>query len=178
MRCTTVVAVAFLLVAATAAPQPRDGSHDFDFEIGEWHTHVRRLQRPLSGSTTWVEYTGTTTVRGVLGQRANLAELVVAGPAGRIEGAALRLYNPGTRQWSIHYFSVADGMLTPPLVGEFRDGRGVFSGQDTLGGRTILVRFVIQKAGPDSYRFEQSLSDTGGETWEVNWVATDTRRKA
>jgi hypothetical protein len=165
-----------LLMTLTVSQQPKDGSHDFDFEIGEWQTHVRRLQKPLSGSTTWVEYNGTTTVRGVLGQRANIAELVVTGPAGGIEGAALRLYNPGTRQWSINYFSVADGMLTPPLFGEFRDGRGVFYGQDTLGGRAILVRFVIQKAAADTYRFEQAFSDTAGETWEVNWVATDTRR--
>jgi hypothetical protein len=167
-----VLAAAAIAVGAT----PRDGSHDFDFEIGEWKTHVKRLQRPLSGSTTWVEYTGTTTVRGVLGQRANIAELVVEGPAGRIEGAALRLYNPATRQWSINYFSAADGMLTPPLLGEFRDGRGVFSGEDTLAGRAILVRFEIVKAGPDTYRFEQSFSDNSGATWELNWVATDTRR--
>ena len=67
---------------------PRDGSRDFDFEIGEWTTHLKRLQRPLSGSTTWVEYKGTSTVRGVLTGRANLVELVVEGPAGRIEGAS------------------------------------------------------------------------------------------
>ena len=169
--------IVFLLMALAAAPQPRDGSHDFDFEIGEWQTHVRRLQKPLSGSTTWVEYAGTTAVRGLLGQRANVAELVVAGPAGRIEGAALRLYNPATRQWSINYFSAADGILTPPLVGEFRDGRGLFYGTDTLGGRTILVRFVIEKTGADTYRFEQAFSDNAGDSWEINWVAIDTRRK-
>jgi hypothetical protein len=26
-----------------------------------------------------------------------------------------------------------------------------------------------------SCRFEQSFSDDGGQTWEVNWVAIDTR---
>ena len=177
-RITLALALIVTSIAITAAQvqQRKDGSRDFDFEIGEWKTHVKRLQRPLSGSTAWVEYTGTTTVRGVLGQRANIAELVVEGPAGRIEGAALRLYNPGTRQWSINYFSAGDGMLTPPLFGEFRDGRGVFAGQDTLAGRTILVRFVIVKAGLDTYRFEQSFSDDAGQTWELNWVATDTRR--
>jgi hypothetical protein len=154
-----------------------DGSHDFDFEIGEWHTHVKRLQRPLSGSTTWVEYDGTTNVRGVLGTRANLAELVISGPSGTIEGAALRLYHPETRQWAIHYYSVGDGALTAPLFGEFRDGRGVFSGQDTFGGRAVLVRFVIIKESDDRYRFEQSFSGDGGDHWEMNWIATDTRRK-
>ena len=43
----------------------RDGQHDFDFEIGAWKTHLKRLLRPLTGSTTWVEYDGTTVVRKV-----------------------------------------------------------------------------------------------------------------
>lgn len=170
--------VAYLLGGAIMAGQivEKDGRGDFDFEIGEWSTHVKRLQHPLSGSTTWVEYAGTTTVRGVLGTRANLAELVVEGPAGKIEGAALRLYQPATRQWSIHYVSAGDGALTAPLFGEFRDGRGVFSGQDTYAGRAVLVRFVIIRENADRYRFEQSFSDDGGEHWELNWVATDIRR--
>jgi hypothetical protein len=163
--------------SSAASQTSRDGSHDFDFEIGEWSTHVKRLQRPLSGSTTWVEYTGTTIVHGVLGRRANLAELAIEGPAGRIEGAALRLYNPETRQWSVNYFSAADGTLTAPLFGGFRDGRGIFYGQDTFAGRAVLVRFVIQKESSDRYRFDQSFSADGGEHWELNWVATDTRRK-
>jgi hypothetical protein len=161
--------------ATQAAP---DGAHDFDFELGEWTTHLKRLQRPLTGSTTWAEYTGTTIVRPILGGRANIAELVVEGPSGRIEGAALRLYSPQNRQWTLNYFNATDGLLTQPLTGEFRNGRGVFFGPDTLGGRAILVRFVITKAENDSYRFEQSFSGDGGETWELNWVATDTKRSA
>jgi hypothetical protein len=159
-----------------AQESARDGRHDFDFEIGDWATHLKRLQRPLSGSTTWVEYEGTTTVRGVLNGRANLAELVVQGPAGRIEGAALRLYDPQSRQWTLNFFNVADGRLTPPMFGEFRDGRGLFHGEDTLNGRSILVRFVITRVTADSYRFEQAFSADAGQTWEINWVATDTRR--
>jgi hypothetical protein len=159
------------------APEPaRDGRHDFDFEIGEWTTHLKRLQRPLSGSTTWVEYEGTTNVRAVLNGRANLAELVVQGPAGRIEGAALRLYEPESRQGTLNFFSIADGKLTPPMFGEFKDGRGVFHGQDTFNGRSILVRFVITRVTADSYRFEQAFSADAGQTWELNWIATDTRR--
>jgi len=53
----------------------RDGQHDFDFEIGTWKTHLRRLLHPLTGSKTWVEYEGTTVVRKVWNGRANLVEL-------------------------------------------------------------------------------------------------------
>jgi hypothetical protein len=167
-----------MLVALFATQTARDGAHDFDFEFGEWTTHVKRLQRPLTGSTAWVEYTGTTIVRPILGGRANIAELTVEGPAGRIEGAALRLYAIESRQWTLTYFNAADGLLTPPMTGDFRDGRGIFHGQDTLGGRSILVRFVITKAANDVYRFEQSFSNDAGATWELNWVATDTKRSA
>lgn len=72
----------------------RDGQHDFDFEIGTWKTHLKRRLRPLPGSNTWVEYEGTSVVRKVLNGKANLVELTVDGPAGHIEGASLRLYNP------------------------------------------------------------------------------------
>lgn len=159
------------------AAQQRDGQRDFDFEIGAWRTHLRRLQRPLTGSTTWVEYTGTTVVRKVWNGRANLVELDVTGQAGRIEGLSLRLYNPQGRQWSLNFSNSASGTLTPSVIGEFRNGRGEFYGQDTLNGRAILVRFVITPVNPDTAHFEQAFSDDGGKTWEVNWIATDTRVK-
>ena len=158
-------------------PAQRDGQHDFDFEIGTWKTHLRRLLHPLSGSTTWVEYEGTTVVRKVWNGRANLVELAVAGPAGKFEGLSLRLYNPQSRQWSLNFASVNGGVMTPPTIGEFKNGRGEFFDQETLNGRAILVRFVISDITPDSCRFEQAYSDDGGKTWEVNWIATDTRVK-
>ncbi|MGH7599141.1 MAG: hypothetical protein ACREOI_22525 [bacterium] len=155
--------------------EKRDGQRDFDFEIGTWKTQLSRLLHPLTGSTTWVEYTGTTVVRKVWDGRANLVELDVNGPAGRIEGLSLRLYNPESRQWSLNFSNSKSGTLSPPVIGEFKNGRGEFFGQETLNGRAIFVRFVISDITPTSCRFEQSFSDDGGKTWEVNWIATDTR---
>ena len=160
-----------------ARAAPRDGQHDFDFEIGTWRTHLRRLLHPLSGSATWVEYDGTSVVRKVWDGRANLVELTADGPAGHFEGLSLRLYNPQARQWSLNFANVNSGTLTAPSIGEFKDGRGEFYNQDTYNGRAIFVRFVITKITPDQYRFEQSFSDDGGKTWELNWVAIDTRVK-
>jgi len=155
----------------------RDGQADFDFEIGTWKTHLRRLLRPLTGSTTWVEYEGTTVVRKVWNGRANLVELVADGPAGHFEGLSLRLYNPQSRQWSLNFSNSASGTLAQPTIGEFRNGRGEFYDQEPLNGRAIFVRFVILPITPDSIRFEQSYSDDGGKTWELNWVAVDRRMK-
>jgi hypothetical protein len=153
----------------------RDGQHDFDFEIGIWKTHLRRLVHPLSGSTEWVEYDGTSVVTRVLDGRANLVELKVAGPAGRIEGLSVRLYNPQAHQWTLNFANISDGQLTPAAIGEFKNGRGEFYNQDTLNGRSILVRFVISDITEKSCRFEQAFSADGGKTWEVNWIAVDTR---
>ncbi|HEY2963399.1 MAG TPA: hypothetical protein VGJ37_13330 [Pyrinomonadaceae bacterium] len=157
--------------------QGRDGQHDFDFEIGTWKTHLKRLVKPLTGSTTWVEYEGTTRVTKVMDGRANLVELKVSGTAGTLEGLSLRLYNPESRQWSLSFANIKSGMLTPAAIGEFKSGRGEFYNQDTLNGRSILVRFVISDITPTSCRFEQSFSDDGGKTWELNWIAVDTRVK-
>jgi hypothetical protein len=156
-------------------PPRRDGQHDFDFEIGTWTTHLSRLRGPLTGSTDWVEHVGTTVVREVWGGRANLVELDVDGPGGHIEALSLRLYNPQSRQWSLHFAGSGDGTLAPPAVGAFADGRGEFHGQETMAGKVIFVRFVISDISATSCRFEQSFSADGGRTWELNWVAVDSR---
>jgi hypothetical protein len=152
-----------------------DGQHDFDFEIGTWKTHLWRLVDPLTGSTRWVQYEGTSVVRKIWNGRANLVELEVDGPAGHIEGLNLRLYDPQSRQWSLNFANSRGGTLSPPTIGEFKNGRGEFFSQETLNERAILVRFVISDITPDSCRFEQTFSDDGGKTWEVNWIAIDTR---
>ena len=165
------------LPSSSISAQQRDGQHDFDFEIGTWKTHLKRLVKPLTGSTTWVEYEGITKVTKVLDGRANLVELTAKGPAGTFEGMSLRLYNPQSRQWSLNFANVNSGVLAIPAIGEFKNGRGEFYNQDTLNGRSILVRFVISDITANSCRFEQSFSDDGGKTWEVNWIAVDTRVK-
>jgi hypothetical protein len=160
--------------AQMAATAVRDGQHDFDFEIGTWKTHLKRLLHPLTGSTTWVAYDGTTTVRKIWNGRANLVELEVDGPAGHIEALSLRLYNPESHQWSLNFSNSAGGTMAVPSVGEFNSGRGEFIDQETVGSRVILVKFVISNITRTSCHFEQAYSDDGGNNWELNWVADDT----
>jgi hypothetical protein len=162
--------------AVTSGPSqlPAGAQHDFDFEFGVWKTHLKRLLHPLSKSKTWAEYDGTTTVRKVWSGRSNLVELEAEGQKGRIEALSLRLYNPDAHQWSLNFANSASGTVGIPSIGEFHNGRGEFVDQETFGARTILVRFVITKVSPTSCHFEQSFSDDGGKTWELNWVADDT----
>ena len=170
-------------VGATSArpskPQPatdtRDGQHDFDFEIGTWKTNLRRLLHPLTGSKQWVECDGTTTVRKVWNGRANLVELEANCPGGHFEGLSLRLYNSKSHQWSLNFANSDSGALGQPTIGKFGNSRGEFFDQETFNGRAVLVRFVISHITRESCRFEQSFSDDGGKSWELNWVAVDTR---
>jgi hypothetical protein len=155
-------------------PQEPDGQHDFDFSIGIWRTELSRLVEPLTGSTEWVDYEGTSTTRKVWDGRANLLELDVEGPAGRIVALSLRLYNPASRQWSLNYSNINGGTMSTPVIGEFRNGRGEFYSQETFNDRAILVRFIITRITDVSWRYEQSFSDDGGKTWEANWIAVDT----
>ncbi|HET7437660.1 MAG TPA: hypothetical protein VFN10_23345 [Thermoanaerobaculia bacterium] len=173
-----VLFAATLAVSAFGADAPAAvGQHDFDFEIGTWKTALRRRLHPLTGSNEWVEMKGTTVVREVWNGRGVIVELDVEGAGSHFQGLSLRLFNPQTHQWSLHYANIRDGELTTPTVGQFKNGRGEFWSLETLDGRPIIVRFVISDITANSCHFEQAFSNDGGKTWEVNWIADDTRVK-
>lgn len=159
------------------SPQLRDGQHDFDFQLGTWKTHVKRLRQPLTGSTDWVEYDGISVVRKVWNGRASLLELNVEGTAGPIEGMGLRLYNPETRLWIINWANSFDGALQTPMLGSFKNGRGDFYDHEMFNGRAVFARNSFFDITADSIRFEQAFSEDGGKTWEINWLMTFTRVK-
>jgi hypothetical protein len=152
-----------------------DAQRAFDWEHGSWTVRLSRLVSPLSGSDEWVEYEGTSVVRPVWDGAANLGELDVAGPAGRIVGMSLRLYDSGSRQWRIHWASRSDGVVGEPMVGGFDGARGEFYNYEPFSGQVVLVRFVFSEIAERSFRFEQSFSDDHGRTWEPNWVAAFAR---
>ena len=157
------------------APCGGDGQHDFDFELGSWKIHLAQLLHPLTGSTTWVQFDGTSVTRKVWDGRSQLEEFEVDRPSGHIEGLTLRLYNPESHQWSLNWATSRTGTLAVPTIGEFKDGRGEFYDHEAIDGRMILVRFVWSRITPTSAHFEQSFSDDGGKTWEVNWITDQTR---
>lgn len=159
-------------------PAARDGQRDFDFLIGKWKYHLSRLENPLSGSTKWLEYEGTGVCRPIWNGDAQIDELDAQGPAGRVQGLTLRLYDPVARQWNLNYATKKSGALgVPPTVGSFdaKNGRGEFYDYELWRGRWIFVRYVWKDITPSSARFEQSFSEDGGRTWEVNWITTQTR---
>ena len=159
--------------AKGSAATEGDGSHDFDFLIGDWKAHVRRLPERLKSSKVWVEYDGISNHKKILDSNANFEEFDVSTPDHklRIKAQTLRLYNPQSHQWSIYLVDLEKGTLDlPPVVGQFNGRRGEFYNQQTWEGRAVLVRYVWLNISPKSSRMEQSFSSDGGKTWEVNWI--------
>lgn len=173
------IAAAGLLATAPAAhaqPVLRDGAHDFDFKLGVWSTHIRRLVHPLSGTNETIELAGVVTVRPVWGGRGALEEIEADGPNGHWEGLTLFLYDPQSRQWRQSFANSRDGQLAAPLVGAFQDGRGEMYSADTFGGRAILVRGVWAEITADRHTYQESYSSDGGRTWELVFDAVLQRR--
>lgn len=156
----------------------RDGSHDFDFNIGVWHTHIRRILDPFSSSSNTMELNGTVTVRKVWDGRAQLEEIEADGPKGHWEGMTIFLYNPQSHQWSQSFINSKAATLEPALVGSFKDGRVELFAQDTFQGKSILVRGEWSAITPDSHQYEESYSNDGGKTWAAAFIGTLTREKA
>ena len=172
--CTIIVVSVQAQSTANPALLPqRDGSHDFDFVIGDWKAHVRRLPDRLNNSNIWVEYDGISNHKKILNSNSNFEEFEVTSTDKKlhIKAQTLRLYNPVSHQWSIYLVDVDAGTLSlPPVVGQFTGNRGEFYDQEDYKGRAILVRYVWLNISPQSARMEQSFSPDGGKTWEVNWI--------
>jgi len=155
----------------------RDGKNDFDFNLGVWHTHIRRVLDPFSGSDKSMELDGTVTVRKVWDGRGQLEEIEADGPKGHWEGMTMFLYNPQAHQWTQSFIDSQAGVLTTPLVGSFKDGRGELFSQETFRDKTVLIRGTWSDIKPDSHHFEEDFSNDGGRTWVPAFIGELTREK-
>jgi len=153
------------------------GTNDFAFNNGVWHTHIKRILNPFSDASGSIEINGTVSVRKVWGGRAQLEEIEAEGPKGHWEALTLFLYNPQSYQWSQIFIDSKMGVVNPPLVGGFKDGRGELFNQDTFNGRSILVRGVWSDITANSHTYEESYSDDVGRTWKAAFLGSLTRQK-
>jgi len=148
----------------------KDGRNDFDFLIGTWKVHHRMLTQRLKASTEWIEFEGDTVDRKILNGLGNMDENIIHMKNGPVHAISLRLFNPASKEWSIHWSTDRMGVLDVPMIGGFKDGRGEFYSQETHDGMHVYSRFIWSKITSDSCQWEQALSDNGGKTWETNWI--------
>ena len=145
-------------------------ARDFDFLMGSWHVHNRRLRRRLAGSEEWEEFAATSVARPILDGRGNEDEYRTSHDGG-IVAMSFRFFDAVEHRWSIYWAdSRRCGVLDPPVFGGFDGDIGIFEGDDTFEGRPIVVRFRWSRTTTLAPRWEQAFSDDGGLTWETNWV--------
>jgi NIPSNAP len=155
----------------------RASKHDFDFLHGSWNIHNRYLKDRLKGSSEWIEFDARSDTEPLLDGFGQIDRYVATRNGSHIEGVTLRLFNPTTGEWSLHWTdTVRTGELLPPMVGRFIGGLGEFFGDEMVDGKPVSCRFHWSRTADGSPRWEQAFSDDGGKTWETNWVMTFTRR--
>jgi hypothetical protein len=164
------------------------GAADFDFLVGDWRVHHRRLKHRLVGCEQWDAFEGTASHRPQLGGQCNVEEHTLALPDGLYRALAIRAFDPTTALWSIWWLDArAPDRIGPPVVGRFDAGTGLFFGEDIhenvdagIRKRTpVHVRFtwhLPRDAEPP--RWEQAFSADGGRTWETNWTMEFVRTAA
>jgi hypothetical protein len=149
--------------------------NDFDFLIGSWNVVNRVLTNALfTGGDDWDSYPATATCQRILGGAGTLDEMIFPTKGG-LRGLTLRLFDPERKEWSIYWATDRLGVLGPPVVGTFADGRGDFHGDDTHEGKPIKVHFVWSDITGTSARWLQRFSNDGGRNWETNWIMELTR---
>jgi len=150
---------------------PSEGSskHDFDFYVGKWRIHNRRLKSRLSGCDEWSEFEAEQEMRLILHGMGNIDNFVTTFDGEPFEGMSLRLFDPATRLWSMYWTDTITGVLQPPTVGSFDGAIGKFYTRDTFEGRDIIVEFQWDKTDVDRPIWSQAFSADEGETWETNW---------
>jgi hypothetical protein len=153
-------------------PSETSGVYDFDFLVGRWKVHHRRLKERLAGSKDWVEFEGTSEARKILGGCGNMDDNVLNVPGHPYRAVTLRAFDEKIRRWSIWWLDsrTPGGSLEPGVRGSFKDGVGTFYADDTFKGQAIRVRYIWSQITPSSCRWEQAFSTDQGRTWEVNWV--------
>ncbi|WP_419904998.1 DUF1579 domain-containing protein [Kiloniella sp.] len=156
-------------------------AHAFDFLMGTWNVHHRRLTERLTGSENWQEFGGHMNAQPILGGPDNLGgnmdDNVLNLPGDPYRAISLRTYNPNSDKWAIWWLdSRTPHSLDVPVLGQFENGIGLFYAEDTLDGKAIKVRFRWTGTDTPTPQWEQAFSPDDGATWEVNWTMDFSRK--
>lgn len=159
-------------LAGTDLVLPTGDIHDFDFFVGRWTFHNRRLKQRWSGSDDWDEFPASLHCESRMGGIVNIDEGVF--PTKGWQGMTVRTFNLQERRWYLYWINSATGQLFPPVAGGFDGDRGEFYGEDSDEGRPVKVRFRWTRVDRDHARWEQAFS-RDGKQWETNWIMQHTR---
>jgi hypothetical protein len=162
--------------ASAASAAVNTQAHAFDFLMGTWTVQNRLLAKRLQHSHEWLRFQSTDCESPLRTGTGNL-EYYLSSHWPDFVGMGLRLYDPQTRKWTIYWSDnrFSRGVLQPPVIGDFHDGRGLFEGPDHLNGVPIMVRYIWRSTDHDHAHWSQAFSRDKGRSWEVNWIMNLTR---
>ena len=146
--------------------------NDFDFLIGKWSVHNRKLKSRLNGCSEWTEFEAQVECRKILDGFGNIDSFQTTVDGRPFEGMSLRLFSPETRLWTIYWANSHTVVLDVPQVGSFENKIGSFYARDTYEQKEIVVQFRWDASNPDTPVWSQAFSPDYGQTWEWNWQMT------
>ena len=157
---------------------PSDGHKQFDFYLGRWNLHNRKLRNVLDPECTeWTEHEATTDVVAIPGGLGNV-EFTDNRAEPAFDGLTLRLYDPQANLWRVYWASSrAPGELGTPIEGKFADdgASALFEADEEIAGRLTRVRVEWTGIAEGEPHWVQSFSYDGGKTWAPNWFIDSTR---
>jgi hypothetical protein len=162
---------------AQAGTGVRDGSHDFDFALGDWTTEVTIIKDPFNKPNEQTHLRGTKVARPIWNGKGWIEEIGADGPDSHWQGATIFLYDPSAHQWSQNYVDSSEGRMEPPSIGEYRHGKIEFYSQEVVGGRSMLIRGTWTIVSKDLHSYEVARSNDGGRSWHTSFLAKVSRAK-
>jgi hypothetical protein len=151
--------------------------NDFDFLVGKWKMHHRKLKRRLENCKDWTEFESTDENHKILNGIGDVDILSATFDGKPFEGFTLRLFNPKTKLWSLYWVASDVGVLDPPVVGSFENNVGHFFTKDIFNGKKIIMLFRWDVRDKDHPIWSQAFSPDNGKTWEWNWYNVSERIK-
>jgi hypothetical protein len=157
-------------------PSQGSSEKDFDFLVGEWEVHNKKLKSRLTNCDEWSEFDFLVECRKILKGFGSIDSYRTLVDNVSFEAMALRLFNPETRLWTIYWANSNAVVLEAPVIGSFDREIGTFYGSDVWEGQRVIVRFRWDKTARDLPVWSQAFSPDDGKTWEWNWHMTFYKR--
>ena len=158
------------------SPAGTSSENDFDFLVGKWKVHNRRLRLAADGAFEWVEFPAEIHMRKTLNGLGNVENYYAVIDEKVFEGQAVRLFHPQTRLWTIYWIDSNNMTMDQhPVTGSFENAVGNFYCRLVENGLTIIMVYRWDVTDPGSPRWSQATSIDNGETWKWDWKMQLTR---
>ena len=162
------------LIISASSSSSKD---DFDFFQGKFKLINKKRKAIFSNSNEWIEFESTQEMYKILQGLGNVDNFLAVREGKPFEGMTVRLFNPETKLWSMHWADSNRGKFDPPVVGSFENKVGYFYTKDTFNGEDIIVVFRWDATDPDNPIWSQAFSNDNGKNWEWNWYMYMTKIK-